>query len=117
MSCTVPDKELFPCSYYPDYQQKRIDTTFYKQFLNVIKDKGLDEVKPLYEKFFNMYKTDVKHMVELTSVLNHILWLYFDRYGTCPESKLFNKLYIECNTYCCKHFQDDDLNFYLTVLD
>jgi hypothetical protein len=113
---STSDKEKFPC-FYPEYNDKRIDTTFYADFFVAWKVGGVKGIKDTYNKCFKQYKTDIKYMVELTGALNHMLWHTHSVLGDHEITRLFEELYFKNHKYCCNNFKDDDLEFYTMVLD
>lgn len=110
------DKQKHPCA-YPEWDKKRIDTTFYADLFVAWKGGGLNAIRETYKNCFDNYKNNVKYMVELTGALNHLLWDSYNTVGDCEISREFDKLWSECDSYCCNTFKDDELEFYTMVLD
>ena len=110
------DKQKFPCA-YPDYNAKRIDTTFFVDLFVAWKMGGENGIRDTYNKCHKAYKDNVKYYTEFIGALNHMLWMTYDQMGDCPISRLFNELWSKANGYGIDHFEGDDLNFMCMVLD
>lgn len=110
------DKEKFPCA-YPEWDKKRIDTTFFSDFYVAWSVSGLKGIRDTYKNAFSNWKTNVKYMVEMTGALNHLLWESYNRMGDCEISREFDKLWRKCHGYCLEAFEGEELEFYTMVLD
>lgn len=89
-------------------------TTFYTDFS--IADKfGADAIKDTYNRAFKEWKTEIKYITELVMVLN---WKSFEHYKTNLEySKLYSELYEELDSWCCDNLNEEQLNYYFSIID
>lgn len=111
---STPDKEKFICS-YPQYQEKRPESTFYADF-SVADVYGIKAIKDTYMRCFKGWKENVKMFTEFTAMLNHKLW-YWYQCGVNEYSELYDQLWKKADAYGCEHFKGDDATYFFSVLD
>lgn len=110
----MPDKDLFVCA-YPEWQEQRISTTFWMDF--TIADRfGKNAIQDTFNRAFKEWKSNYKYLTELTAVLNHKIWQHYEA-GDNEVSQLYDKLWREADDYGCENLKDDELKFFLYVLD
>lgn len=89
-------------------------TTFWQDF--TIADKfGLKAVKSTYEKARQEWQDDRIYGTELSVVLNHKCWYYYERNDTL--SKLYSDLWAEYHDYVLDNWKGEDLRYYLQITD
>ena len=110
----TPDKEKFECA-YPEWQEKRLDSTFYADF-SVADCYGVNAIKDTYNRAFNEWKSNYKMLTELVGALNHKLWYWHD-VGNEEYSQLYDQLWKEADEYGTNILKDDELKHFLYVLD
>lgn len=108
------DKDLFPCC-YPRYQIQRAETHFFENFQNNA-NRGKDTLIKIYDENFKVAKSGYKLLTEFVSVLNHLLWIHYDL-GHKEMSEFYNELWSKTHGYAMDTLQDDELKFYMMVLD
>lgn len=113
MYCTT-DKEKFECA-YPEMESERPDSTFFADFC-VACVYGEKAIQDTYNRAFNGWKSNVKMFTELTGVLNHQLWFWYE-HGIEEYSRMFDKLWKEADAYGCDHFKGEELKHFMMVLD
>ena len=76
-------------------------TTFYMDF--TIADKfGIEAIKDTYNRAFKEWKNDYKYLTFLVLNLNHKIWEHYEKHN---------------DEYAMEHLQDNELQYYLNVLD
>lgn len=113
MMYAIPDKERFECS-YPEWQEKRISSTFYADF-SVADCYGVNAIKDTYKRAFKEWKKNYKMLTELVAVLNHKIWAWYE--VNDEYSQLYDQLWKEADAYGCDNLKDDELKHFLYVLD
>lgn len=108
------DKEKFECA-YPEYQEKRPDSTFYADF-SVADVYGSKAIEDTYKRAFNEWKSNVQMFTELVAMLNHKLW-YWHEAGIEEYSRLYDKLWKEADAYGMENFKGEDATYFYYVLD
>ncbi len=108
------DKEKFECA-YPEYQTQRPESTFYADF-SVADVYGEKSIQDTYNRSFNGWKSNVKMFTEMTAMLNHKLWFWYEC-GIEEYAQLYDKLWKEADAYGMDNFKDDELKYFLSVLD
>ena len=107
------DKDIFVCS-YPEYQEKRISSTFWQDFC-IADAFGLNAVQDTFNRAFNEWKTNYKMLTELVGVLNHKIWQH---YTVTPElAELYDRLWKEADAWGSDHLKGEELEHFLYVLD
>lgn len=110
----MTDKDMFICA-YPEWQEQRVSSTFWMDF--TIADRfGLNAIQDTFNRAFKEWKSNYKYLTELVGVLNHKLWQHYEN-GNVEVSQLYDKLWREADAYGCDHLKDDELKFFLYVLD
>ena len=108
------DKEKFECA-YPEYQEKRADSTFYADF-SVADVFGEQAIQDTYNRAFNEWKMNYKMLTELVAVLNHKIW-FWHSIGITEYATLYNRLWKEADAYGADNLKGEELQHFLTVLD
>lgn len=107
------DKDIFVCS-YPEYQEKRISSTFWQDFC-IADAFGLNAVQDTFNRAFGEWKTNYKMLTELVGVLNHKIWQH---YNVTPElAELYDRLWKEADAWGSDHLKGEELEHFLYVLD
>ena len=107
------DKDIFVCS-YPEYQEKRISSTFWQDFC-IADAFGLNAVQDTFNRAFGEWKTNYIMLTELVGVLNHKIWQH---YTVTPElAELYDRLWKEADAWGSDHLKGEELEHFLYVLD
>lgn len=110
----MPDKDIFICA-YPEWQEQRISSTFWQDF-SIADHFGMNAIKDTFNRAFGEWKSNYKMLTELVGVLNHKIWQHYE--NNCIEkSQLYDKLWKQADAYGCNNLKDDELKFFLYVLD
>ena len=89
-------------------------TTFWQDF--TIADKfGLEAVRDTYKRAKEEWGDDRIYGTELSMVLNHKCWYYYERNNTL--SKLYADLWADYHDYVLDNWKGEDLQYYLRVTD
>lgn len=110
----MADKDMFICA-YPEWQEHRISTTFWMDF-TIADHFGTSAIQDTFNRAFKEWKSNYKYLTELVGVLNHKLWQHYDA-GNTEVAQLYDKLWKEADAYGCDNLKDDELKFFLYVLD
>ena len=89
-------------------------TTFFEDF-SIADIFGKKAVKETYKMAFRDFKEDYKYLTELVMVLNHKIWQH---YGKNDElARLYNDLWLKADDYAKRNLKDEELNYFLRVID
>lgn len=110
----MADKDMFICS-YPEWQERRISTTFWQDF-TIADAFGIKAIQDTFNRAFKEWKSNYKYLTELVGVLNHKIWQHYENSNT-EVAQLYDKLWKEADAYGCDNLKDDELKFFLYVLD
>lgn len=110
----MADKDMFICS-YPEWQEQRISTTFWQDF-TIADAFGIKAIQDTFNRAFKEWKSNYKYLTELVGVLNHKLWQHYEASNT-EVAQLYDKLWKEADAYGCDNLKDDELKFFLYILD
>ena len=108
------DKEKFECA-YPEYQEQRPDSTFYADF-SVADYYGEKAIQDTFNRAFNGWKSNCKMFTELTAMLNHKIWFWWE-HNINEYGELYNKLWQKADEYGCSTFKGEEAQYFFSVLD
>lgn len=108
------DKEKFECA-YPEYQEQRPDSTFYADF-SVADYYGEKAIQDTFNRAFNGWKSNCKMFTELTAMLNHKIWFWWE-HNINEYGELYNKLWQKADEYGCNTFKGEEAKYFFSVLD
>lgn len=108
------DKEKFECA-YPEYQAQRPDSTFYADF-SVADYYGEKAIQDTFNRAFNGWKSNCKMFTELTAMLNHKIWFWWE-HNINEYGELYNKLWQKADKYGCNAFKGEEARYFFSVLD
>ena len=108
------DKEKFECA-YPEYQTQRPDSTFYADF-SVADYYGEKAIQDTFNRAFNGWKSNCKMFTELTAMLNHKIWFWWE-HNINEYGELYNTLWKKADEYGCDTFKDEEARYFFSVLD
>lgn len=94
-----------------DYNYK---TTFFNDF-TIADAFGIEAVKDTYKRAFAEWKDNVEYITELTIVLNHKIWQHCETNE--PLARVYDKLWRELDTWCCKNLKGKDLEYFYQTTD
>lgn len=89
-------------------------TTFWDDF-SIADRYGVKVIKDTYKRAFNEWKNNVVYITELVLVLNHKIWQYADKDN--EKTQVYDALWRECDAWCVKNLQGDDLSYFYETLD
>ena len=90
-----------------------VQTTYWEDF-SIAERFGLKAIRDTYKRA--LYNKDYKMMTELTMVLNHKLWHWYNK-GYNGLAELYNELWKDCDAKCCETFGKEELAYYYRVTD
>lgn len=110
-----------------DYEPK---TTFMTDF-SIAERFGQLEVKDTYSRAFREWNTDVEYYTELVMVLNHKIWMHWERREMAEKTtknesavkyheamaRLYDSLWKQADAYGSEHFKGADAEYYYRTLD
>lgn len=108
------DKQKFPCC-YPEYEEKRPDSTFYADF-SVADVFGEKAIQDTFNQCFNEWKGNYEMFTELTMVLNHKLWYWYEC-GIEDYATLYDKLWKQADAWGNENLKGEALEHFCHVLD
>lgn len=90
-------------------------STFWSDF-EIADAFGINAIKDTYKRASEEWKTDYKMITELSMVLNHRCWLYYelDNYHL---SSLYANMYYEIDDWCLEHLKGQELEYYIKTTD
>lgn len=93
---------------------ERPTTTFWMDF--TIADKfGINAIKDTFNRAFREWKIDYKMITELSMVLNHKCWSYYEvDEALCS---LYSQLFYKVHEWAIDNLKGDALKHYLAVTD
>lgn len=89
-------------------------TTFWEDF-SIADAFGVDAVKDTFERAFKEWKDNVVYLTELTLVLNHKGFQWYERNEAM--ARLYFKLWEEADGYACENLKGEDAEYYYSVTD
>lgn len=89
-------------------------TTFWQDF-SIADAFGPDAVQDTYNRAFDGWKNNVVYIAELILVLNHKIWFWHEKNDKLAE--LYNKLWMELDSYAWDHFKGEDADYLFDVTD
>jgi hypothetical protein len=93
------------------YEEK---TTFWSDF-SIAERFGVDAIKDTYKRAFNEWKHDYIYLTELTMVLNHKIWQWYE---ACePIARVYNDLWMKTDAYANEHLEGEELSYFYRTLD
>lgn len=91
-----------------------LQTTFWNDF-SIADRFGLAAINDTYKRAFKEWKNDYMYLTELILVLNHKIWQYYEKR---PEmATLYNTLWENTDQYAKDNLKDDELSYFLRVID
>lgn len=90
-------------------------TTFWNDF-EIAEAFGPYAVKETYDSAMHDWASDYEYLTELVLVLNHRLWMHYDR-GNESLARLYDTLWRSASQYAVENLKGDDLRYYLEVTD
>lgn len=91
-----------------------VKTTFWDDF-TLAERHGVNAVKETYQRAFKEWHNNVEYVTELAMVLNHKIWQHYEE--NYELGKVYNDLWIECDTWCHDNLKGDDAMYYFQTTD
>ena len=89
-------------------------TTFFQDF-SIAEKFGIGAIKDTYKRAFAEWKDNVEYITELSIVLNHKTWQYFEDRGDLAD--VYSKLWMRLDNWCCNNLKGEDLDYYYRTTD
>lgn len=89
-------------------------TTFWEDF-SIADNFGESAIKDTFNRAFREWKKNYKYLTELVMVLNHKIWQWYE--SNEPRARVYNDLWEKAQNYGYKHLKDEELKYFLDVLD
>lgn len=126
----MDSKEMFP-SYDPATQVQREGTTFYGDFkvAEAFRVTEPNALRDTWKRAWDGWKNNVKYLVELAVVLNHLCWEHYDKGDKILSAWYADKFhYVQNRIYAagnedkplpegCRPFTEEERKFAFSVLD
>lgn len=90
-------------------------------------DKGLSAVEDTYNRSFDEWKSNVEYVTELALVLNHKIWYWYGVWEKVEDpylknyadklARLYDKMWRECDGWCCDNLRGKDAEYYYKTTD
>lgn len=91
-----------------------LQTTFWEDF-SIADRFGLAAVLDTFNRAFREWKGDYKFLTELTLVLNHKIWQYYE--NRPDMAVLCNTLWEQADQYAKENLKGNELSYYWEVTD
>lgn len=88
-------------------------STFYDDF-TIAEAFGVDAIKDTYERAM-LWKNDYKMMTELCMVLNHKIWLLYEKNEKL--AKVYDELWRTQYDWCFKNLNKKELEYFCRITD
>ena len=75
------------------------------------------EVNDTYKRLFNQMKDDYQLLTELVMVLNHKMFQHSEIPGHRRLCELYGNLFESADGYAMKTLKDDQLSYFLSIID
>lgn len=92
-----------------------VKTTFWDDFTLAERHGGVSAVKDTYKRAFKEWHNNVEYVTELAIVLNHKIWQHYEE--NIELGRVYNELWVECDTWCCDNLQGEDAEYYFRTID
>lgn len=89
-------------------------TTFWSDF-SMAEKFGTEAVKDTFKRAFDEWKDDYRFLTELVMVLNHKIWMWYERNENLGS--VYNDLWEEADRYACENLQGKELDYFYQTLD
>lgn len=89
-------------------------TTFWDDF-GIAEKFGEVAIEDTYNKAFEIYKDNIEYITELSLVLNHRCWFWYQKDNNL--SFLYQKLWEQLDNWCWDNLTGDDIKYYYEITD
>lgn len=89
-------------------------TTFWEDF-SIADAFGAEAVEDTFERSFKEWRSDYKYLTEMIIVLNHKIWLWYEKDDTL--SWTYDKLWKQADAWACDNLRGEALEYYYRVTD
>ena len=90
-------------------------TTFWNDF-TIADAFGASAIKDTYNRAFEEWKSNYKHLTELVLVLNWKLWQHYEQ-NDMALAELYNDLWQQADAYACENLKGEELKYFYEVTD
>lgn len=92
------------------------DFTTFKMDFTIADRFGIEAIKDTYKRAFNEWKSNYKYLTFLVLNLNHKIWEHWKKHNE-EYARLYDELWRQTDEYAMEHLQDNELQYYLNILD
>lgn len=89
-------------------------TTFWSDFC-IAEAFGVSAIKDTYERAFQSWKNDVTYLTELSLVLNHKIWYWYERDENI--ARVYDELWTKVHSWAYDNLTGDDFTYYWKTTD
>lgn len=89
-------------------------TTFWQDF-TIAERFGADAIKDTYNRAFEEWKDDYKHLTELVMVLNWKIWQHYE--DNEPIARAYNELWNEADLYAQENLHGEEAAYFYRTTD
>lgn len=93
-----------------------LTTTFWQDF-SIADCFGVQAIRDTFNRAFEEWKTNHVYLTELVIVLNWKIWAWYQKNGSCEQSKLYNELWEKADGYAMENLKGEELDFFIRVTD
>ena len=92
-------------------------TTLYWQRFSIAEKFGKEEILLVYAEVFKEAENNYKLLTELVMILNHKTWEHSEYIRNSSFSSLYSDLYYQTKEYAENTLKEDELQYFIDVLD
>lgn len=89
-------------------------TTFWSDF-SIAERCGISAIKDTFNRAFSEWKTNTEYITELSLVLNHKIWQWYEKDETI--GRLYDTLWRQVDQWCCDNLTGADAEYYYRTTD
>lgn len=78
-------------------------------------DNHFDSIYDTYKRAYDMYKDDREGGTELSMVLNHKIWEWYEKDENI--ARIYDELWAKLDNYIMENWKGDNLDYYLRATD
>lgn len=90
-------------------------TTFWNDF-SIAEKFGVAAIKDTFKRAFAEWKDDYKFLTELTMVLNHKIWYWYEK-DNQTLSRVYDGLWRKVDSWACENLKGEELEYFYSTLD
>ena len=102
-------------AYFRDLCGYECITTFGNDFDIAEQCGGVSAIKDTFNRAFNEWKSDYKFLTELVMVLNHKIFMWYEKNETI--ARVYDELWRKADEYAMDNLKDKELSYFLQTTD